>query len=123
MKILVMSDSHSALRFMHTCIRAVQPDVMIHLGDFYEDARTVAEDYPHIPLVHVPGNCDRYRITPGEPEIIVTKIDGVKMYLTHGHLHGVKMTLGNLLREARKSGAASALHSDGRFYVRRLYRR
>ena len=110
MKILVMSDSHSALRFMHTCIRAVQPDVMIHLGDFYEDARTVAEDYPHIPLVHVPGNCDRYRITPGEPEIIVTKIDGVKMYLTHGHLHGVKMTLGNLLREARKSGAQAVLY-------------
>lgn len=110
MKILVMSDSHSALRFMHTCIRAVQPDVMIHLGDFYEDARTVAEDYPHIPLVHVPGNCDRYRIPPGEPEIIVTKIDGVKMYLTHGHLHGVKMTLGNLLREARKSGAQAVLY-------------
>ena len=110
MKILVMSDSHSALRFMHTCIRAVKPDLMIHLGDFYEDARVMAEEYPHIPLVHVPGNCDRYRINPGEPEIIVTRIDGVDMYLTHGHLHGVKMTLGNLLREARKCNVKAVLY-------------
>ena len=110
MKILVMSDSHSALRFMHTCIRAVQPDLMIHLGDFFEDARTVAEEYPHIPLVQVPGNCDRWRVSPGEPEILVPRIDGVRMYLTHGHLHGVKMTLGNLLREARKADAQAVLY-------------
>lgn len=110
MKILVMSDSHSALRFMHTCIRAVQPDLMIHLGDFFEDARTVAEEYPHIPLVQVPGNCDRWRIAPGEPEILVTRIDGVDLYLTHGHLHGVKMTLGNLLREARKCKVQAVLY-------------
>ena len=85
MKILVMSDSHSSLRFMHSCIQAVQPDVMIHLGDFFEDAQAVAEDYPHIPLIQVPGNCDRWRISPGEPEIIVTRVDGVDLYLTHGH--------------------------------------
>lgn len=110
MKILVMSDSHSSLRFMHTCIRAVQPDLMIHLGDFYEDARVMAEEYPHIPLVQVPGNCDRYRVSPGEPEIIVTKIGGAPMYLTHGHRHGVKMTLGNLLREARKYKVQAVLY-------------
>ena len=95
---------------MHTCIRAVRPDLMIHLGDFYEDARVMAEEYPHIPMVHVPGNCDRYRVSPGEPEIIVTKIGGVDMYLTHGHLHGVKMTLGNLLREARKCNVKAVLY-------------
>lgn len=110
MKILVMSDSHSALRFMHSCIQAVQPDVMIHLGDFFEDAQAVAEEYPHIPLIQVPGNCDRWRISPGEPEIIVTRVDGVDLYLTHGHLHGVKMTLGNLLREARKSHVQAVLY-------------
>lgn len=110
MKILVMSDSHSSLRFMHTCIRAVQPDVMIHLGDFYEDARAVAEDYPHIPLIQVPGNCDRYRVMPNEPEILVTRIGGVDLYLTHGHRHGVKMTLGNLLREARKCNVKAVLY-------------
>ena len=110
MKILVMSDSHSSLRFMHSCIQAVRPDVMIHLGDFFEDAQAVAEDYPHIPLIQVPGNCDRWRISPGEPEIIVTRVDGVDLYLTHGHLHGVKMTLGNLLREARKCNVQAVLY-------------
>ena len=110
MKVLVMSDSHSALRFMHTCIQTVKPDLMIHLGDFFEDAQAVAEDYPHIPLVQVPGNCDRYRIDPGEPEILVTRIAGVDMYLTHGHRHGVKMTLSNLLREARKCNVKAVLY-------------
>ena len=110
MKILVMSDSHSSLRFMHSCIQAVRPVVMIHLGDFFEDAQAVAEDYPHIPLIQVPGNCDRWRISPGEPEIIVTRVDGVDLYLTHGHLHGVKMTLGNLLREARKCNVQAVLY-------------
>lgn len=110
MKILVMSDSHSSLRFMHTCIRAVQPDLMIHLGDYFEDARVMAEAYPHIPLVQVPGNCDRYRVMPNEPEILVTRIGGVDMYLTHGHRHGVKMTLGNLLREARKCKVQAVLY-------------
>ena len=110
MKILVMSDSHSSLRFMHTCIRVVQPDMMIHLGDFFEDARAVAGEYPNIPLLQVPGNCDRYRVMPGEPEILVTRIGGVDMYLTHGHLHGVKMTRGNLLREARKCNVQAVLY-------------
>ena len=110
MKILVVSDSHSSLRFMHSCIQTVQPDVMIHLGDFFEDAQAVAEDYPHVPLIQVPGNCDRWRVSPGEPEIIVTRVDGVDLYLTHGHLHGVKMTLGNLLREARKCNVRAVLY-------------
>ena len=36
MKILVMSDSHSALAFMRRCIEAVEPDALIHLGDHYD---------------------------------------------------------------------------------------
>ena len=38
MKILVLSDSHSALSFMRSCIETVKPDRIIHLGDYYDDA-------------------------------------------------------------------------------------
>ena len=61
MKILVMSDSHSGLSFMRCCIDRLKPDALIHLGDYYDDAQTVSEEYPHLMMYQVPGNCDRYR--------------------------------------------------------------
>ena len=36
MKILVLSDSHSALQFMRQCVESVKPDAIIHLGDFFD---------------------------------------------------------------------------------------
>ena len=110
MKILVLSDSHSTLSFMRRCIDAVQPDAMIHLGDHYDDGQAMAEEYPRIPLYQVPGNCDRYRCDPRLPQILITRIGGVDLYLTHGHRHSVKSTLGSLLRDARISGAAAVLY-------------
>lgn len=110
MKILVLSDSHSALRFMRACIDAVRPDVMIHLGDYYDDALAIGEEYPHIPFYQVPGNCDRYRCRPGQPEILLEEISGVRLYMTHGHRHGVKQTMGLLLKDARAAGAHVALY-------------
>ena len=110
MKILVLSDSHSSLSFMRSCIEAVKPDRMIHLGDHYDDAEAISEEYEHIPMVQVPGNCDRYRCPPFVQEIEIRKFDGVNMYLTHGHRHMVKQRLDLLLLDARKSKAAAALY-------------
>lgn len=110
MKILVLSDSHSALSFMRTCIEAVKPDALIHLGDYLEDANAIAEEYPGIPAYFVPGNCDRYRYSPLVPEILIPRIFGVDFYLTHGHRHNVKMYTGLLLRDARAANAAAALY-------------
>ena len=109
MKILVLSDSHSGLSFMRRCIDAVRPDRIIHLGDYFDDALAMKEEYPHIPLLHVPGNCDHYRCPPGTPEILIERIDGVNLYMTHGHLHQVKMGTGALVKAARQRGADAAL--------------
>ena len=46
MKILVLSDSHSALSFMRRCIDSVKPDAVIHLGDHFDDAEEMREEYP-----------------------------------------------------------------------------
>ena len=110
MKILVLSDSHGGMGFMRRYVRVVKPDAMIHLGDYYEDAQNLAEEFPHIPLHQVPGNCDRYRMVRAVPEILCYKVCGVSLYMTHGHKHNVKMELWSLLRDARKAGVQAVLY-------------
>ncbi len=109
MKILVLSDSHSGLSFMRACIQAVKPDAMIHLGDYFADGKDMAEEFPHIPMHQVPGNCDRYRMVAYHPEQICYPVGGVKLFMTHGHNQKVKMTLALLKKEAREAGAQAAL--------------
>ena len=109
MKILVMSDSHSSLRFMRLCIDRLKPQHVVHLGDLYEDAQAISEDYPHIRFHMVPGNCDSYMIRNQMPCVLCYTIDGVKLMMTHGHLHGVKSSLLRLLADAREFGAQGVL--------------
>lgn len=110
MKILVFSDSHASLRFMRLCMEKVKPQVMIHLGDYYDDGQTIAEEFPAVTVYQVPGNCDKYRAPIGAPEILAQQIGGAKLYLTHGHHHHVKMTRFSLVRDARATGAAAVLY-------------
>lgn len=120
MKILVLSDSHSSLHFMRQCLTAVKPDCMMHLGDYYDDAQTVAEEFPDIALIQVPGNCDEYRAPVKAQRILQPTIEGVRFYLTHGHLHHVKMTDAALIRDAQKSGSQIVLF--GHTHVPECYR-
>lgn len=110
MKILVLSDSHSSLAFMRRCVAAMKPDAIVHLGDHYDDAAALAEDYPHIPMHQVPGNCDRFRCPPDAREILCYDVGGARLYMTHGHRHNVKYTLGRLLADARSMQAAAVLY-------------
>lgn len=110
MKILVLSDSHSSLHFMRRCIAAVKPDAVVHLGDFYDDGKVIAEENPGLVFHQLPGNCDRFRCPPWQQEILVYPVCGVKLYMTHGHKHMVKNGTGSLLRDARKCGAQAALY-------------
>ena len=110
MKILVMSDSHSALAFMRRCIEAVEPDAMIHLGDHYDDAEAISEEYPDIPMYHVPGTCDRYRCPPNVMEVQLVTLDRVRLFLTHGHLQKVKHYTSQLLADGRRTRAHAVLY-------------
>lgn len=98
------------LRFMRRCIEQVKPDAIVHLGDYFEDGETMKEEFPGIPFYQVPGNCDRYRCPPGQPEILVETIGGASLYLTHGHRHRVKLSLAALLRDARACRADAVLY-------------
>ena len=110
MKILVMSDSHSALSFMFRCIEAMDPDVVIHLGDHYDDGEAIAEEYPDVRLYQVPGNCDSFRCPPDEPHVKVITVDSIRLLMTHGHLHRVKQYIDLLLRDGRNANAQAVLY-------------
>lgn len=110
MKILVLSDSHSSLHFMRRCITVVRPDAVVHLGDFYDDGKVIAEENPGLIFHQLPGNCDRFRCPPWQQEVLVYPVCGVKLYMTHGHKHMVKNGIGGLLRDARRCGAQAALY-------------
>ena len=110
MKILVLSDSHSAMSFMRRCVQSIQPNAIIHLGDHFDDGEALHEEFPGIPFYQVPGNCDRYRCPPGQPEILIHRILGVDLYMTHGHRHKVKSLLSLLLRDARACKVAAVLY-------------
>lgn len=104
MKILVLSDSHSALSFMRKCVDILRPDAVIHLGDYYDDGQAIREEYPDLPFYQVAGNCDKYRTRGHVPEILIDKVFGVEIYMTHGHLQHVKLSttlLTNLARQCK----------------------
>lgn len=109
MKILVLSDSHSALRSMRQFIDSVRPDAVVHLGDHFDDGAAMAEEHPHLRFYQVPGNCDKYRTPVWAPETLVEKVCGVMLFMTHGHIHRVKSGLGALIADARKTTAQAVL--------------
>lgn len=105
-----MSDSHSTMRYMRLAIDTVKPEAVIHLGDHYDNAETLEEEYSHIRFHKLPGNCDRYRCPADTPQIFCYGIGGVKFYMTHGHMHGVKSGLTRLIADAKEKNAQAALY-------------
>ena len=95
---------------MRRCIDAMKPEAVIHLGDHYDDAEILSEEYPHLRFHQVPGNCDKYRCSPFAPRVLNYDVGGVRMYMTHGHQHNVKFDIGLLLADARKGKAKAALY-------------
>lgn len=94
---------------MRECIRAVRPDAVVHLGDYYDDGAAMAEEFGLSRFYQVPGNCDKYRIYTPVAETLVEKVCGVRLFMTHGHIHRVKQGLGALMADARKTGAQGVL--------------
>lgn len=101
MRVLVLSDSHSSLSFMRRAAERIKPDMIIHLGDHYDDGEALHEENPGVRFLQVPGNCDRYRTPPFAQEILIDTVGGVSLYMTHGHIHRVKSGTGQLLAAAR----------------------
>lgn len=107
MRLIIASDIHGSLKYtkkLEKLIKKYEPDNIILLGDIlYHGARNALPDeYSTIDvtnilnkysnkIIAVRGNCDSevdnmvldFDVTKNYKEI---KIDGIKYYLTHGHL-------------------------------------
>ena len=90
MKILVFSDSHASRSFMRLCMERIKPDAFIHLGDYYEDGEAIAEEFPGVPITVSPETATIIVWLSPSLGFFPVKLPGVQVYMTHGHLHGVK---------------------------------
>lgn len=107
MKILVFSDSHGKTLGMYDALEREQPDAVIHLGDYAEDADLLRRSYPNLTVWGVRGNND-YGADAALSAVIAP--EGVPLYLTHGHMERVTWTsVGVLPKRAREAGCAVAL--------------
>lgn len=97
MKLAVFSDSHGYPDKMIRAIEQSAPDMIIHLGDGGTDISQIEKQFPHIPLKAVRGNCD---LSSNLPETELFSVGAVKIYITHGHLYGVKRVLYPLIDKA-----------------------
>ncbi len=101
MKAVVMSDSHknfnSILRIMDR-----EPDAthIIHAGDVQQDVDDIESVWPTLPVACVTGNNEYF--VPNIPSDRFFTLAGKSIFLTHGHLYGVKHTLALLTKKAKE---------------------
>lgn len=109
MRIVVVSDTHRDLRSLSQLIQEQQEstDFFLHLGDGEREVADVLALHRDIVLYSVRGNCD---FSQELPEARVVDAGGVKIFMTHGHMSGVKNSLDNLCSRARAAGAQIALY-------------
>ena len=98
MKILICSDSHTRLDYFQKAIETENPGMVIFAGDHSTDAIDMSLVYNEIPFKIVRGNTDYFDRETKDTEIF--EIDGKKVFLTHGHLFGVKSNLKELEEKA-----------------------
>ena len=103
MKLLIFSDSHGNVANMEDAVRLERPDRVLHLGDLARDAQSLQEKFPRLPVTYVPGNCDGRR--PDLPIERTFTLEGVKIFMTHGHAYHVKEGAWAAIRAAREAGA------------------
>lgn len=121
MKILIFSDSHGYNVSMACAVEREAPDVVLHLGDHAEDAREIQSVFPHLAVHAVQGNNDYF--DRDAPEQAVVTVDGVRIFLTHGHREHVYMKEGKpVARCAREQGCALAFFGHThRMYLERIH--
>lgn len=90
MKVLVISDTHGNIENAKSVLNQVIPEgvkTVLHCGDYISDARLIEKFYPQVEVYGVYGNCD---VGFGGAYSEVITLEGVSIYMSHGHKYGVK---------------------------------
>ncbi|GAB6179790.1 metallophosphoesterase [Desulfotomaculum defluvii] len=107
MRILVVSDTHGQLdAIYHISKHLGEVDLILHAGDYYRDCDKLAYTLK-VPARGVRGNCDYAGDGPLED---ILNINGLKIFITHGHRHGVKYGTQSIIERAKELGAKVAIY-------------
>ena len=107
-KILVFSDSHGERGDMEYIIDRVHPDAeyVLHLGDGENDVERISPLYPRQAFVGVKGNCDWGFGNGYNGAHRTLDIEGVRIFMCHGHRHEVAGGSHSVLVAAASSARA-----------------
>ena len=98
MKVLIVSDTHGGHGSLDMAIEKEEPfDMLLHLGDV-EGGDDYIEAVVDCPVHIVKGNNDFFAQLPSDKEI---KLEGHRVFMTHGHGYYVSMGEEHLLRPER----------------------
>ena len=104
-KITVISDSHGNTLALDKMAQIIlESDIVFHLGDHFDDMRYLAPVLGD-KLYRVHGNCDW-----GNVKSVEVKVEGHKIFATHGDLYGVKSGTDRLVQIAKSRGCKIALY-------------
>ena len=100
MKILIITDSHGNTNKIYDIISQESPNIIIWTGDHSWDGEECSFAFPDKKFYIVRGNCDIFDRKFNDNEIL--DIDGIKIFITHGHLYNVKKEMYTLEAIAEK---------------------
>lgn len=105
MKILVLSDTHHDIeRAKAICRKHRKVDMVVHLGDYLEDAEELSK-HVSAKFLSVAGNMDRGK----KPLRKIIKTEYGKLLAVHGHRYSAKSTFDRLLYRAEELGCKAVL--------------
>lgn len=108
MKVMVMSDTHGYIFNAREALdRHPEVEIVLHLGDYCRDASQLSQLYPDIRFEYVYGNCDIGVGTVSADKTI--EIEGVTVFMTHGHKYSVKWDYNRILAKAQAERASVIL--------------
>jgi len=97
-EVIIVSDSHGLQKELEEIKQRHATAVKIHCGD----SELLASSPNLANYQTVKGNCDW---KGNFPEELFLDVNGVKIYVTHGHLYGVKSSLTSIQLRAEEVGA------------------
>ena len=105
-RILIFSDTHSHTDYARVILDRIDGDMLIHLGDYVRDFHDLSALCDHMECHGVAGNGDFYANEPTEK---IIHVDGISIFLTHGHGYGVKSGFKRLVKRTKELGCDAAL--------------
>lgn len=113
-RILVFSDCHSDKDAVGLLMNKIDDfDYVYFLGDGLDSITLYSYAYPN-KIDAVRGNCDYYYFG-NSPYEITNTVEGVTIFLTHGHLYNAKRGLDELEVQANKHNADIVLYGHTHF--------